>query len=392
MDQERYAIWTIRVDGSQEQKVVEDSVMLFSPRWSPQGEAIYYLRDKGQTKDLIKLSIATPTGKAKGPPAILLSGLQTGQYFTLSKDGKRLLYTRELSYSNLWLATLEGSGKNQTIATKQLTTGTSMIHGGSISPDGKRIAFSIGEPSTANIFTMPIEGGAMQQITYFNSFNVGPVWSPDGKQIAFGSTQSGSSKVWRVNAEGGTPRPFLRSELSNPFKITWYPGANLLYQRPEYRNFHMLNPETEEERPLVRNDSVGWMYWPHYSPDGKKVAVAWNRLPSPATELAEPALWMISLEDASQFFLYKGNYWPIGWSSDGKWIHAIELGKSEIIKIPMEGGEAKTVITLPFAGELFSLSFAPYISMTVDGKRFVCTVYETQSDVWVVENFDPEVE
>jgi hypothetical protein len=135
------------------------------------------------------------------------------------------------------------------------------------------------------------------------------------------------------------------------------------------------------------------MFSPSYSRDGKRVAVAWNRLPSPATELAEFALWMISFEDASQFFLYKGRYFPIAWWSDGKWIYAIEfLGKPEIIKIPVEGGEAKTVITLPFAGELSSLSVTPKISMTVDGKRFVCTVYETQSDVWVVENFDPEVE
>jgi serine/threonine protein kinase len=388
IDQERYAIWTIRVDGSQEQKVAEDSAMLFSPRWSPKGDAIYYLRDKGQTKDLVKLPISIATGKAKGPASILSSGLQAGQYFTLSKDGKRLLYTRELNYSNLWLATLEGSGKNQTVATKQLTTGTLMIHGGSISPDGKWIAFSIEERPTANIFTMPIEGGAMQQITHFKSFNTSPVWSPDGKQIAFSSTQSGSSKVWKVNAEGGTPRPFSRRELSsNPFAITWSPGSNILYQRPGNRNFHILNPLTEEERPLVRNDSVGWMFLPRYSPDGKKVAVAWNRLPSPPAELAEFALWIISLEDASQAILYKKGLWyPIGWSSDGKWIYTIESGKSEIIKIPVEGGEAKTVITLPFAGELY-----PFDTI-VDGKRFVCTVYETQSDVWVVENFDPEVE
>ncbi len=31
------------------------------------------------------------------------------------------------------------------------------------------------------------------------------------------------------------------------------------------------------------------------------------------------------------------------------------------------------------------------MSMTPDGKRFVCSVQEPQSDVWIVDNLDPAV-
>jgi hypothetical protein len=29
--------------------------------------------------------------------------------------------------------------------------------------------------------------------------------------------------------------------------------------------------------------------------------------------------------------------------------------------------------------------------MTADGRRFVCAVYSSRSDVWVVDHFDPDV-
>ena len=47
-----------------------------------------------------------------------------------------------------------------------------------------------------------------------------------------------------------------------------------------------------------------------------------------------------------------------------------------------------TTITLSFEADIWQDG----ISMTPDGKRIVCNVVELQSDVWLMENFDPEVE
>jgi Tol biopolymer transport system component len=230
---------------------------------------------------------------------------------------------------------------------------------------------------------MPIEGGQMKQLTFFNSLNWGPVWSPDGKEIAFGSKQTGAQKVWRVDSKGGTPRPFDKSELSS--QLTWSPGSDILYQRPGNRNFHFINPTTGEEKPLVENDSVGWMFYPRYSPDGKKVVVYWNRREA-AREMV--GLWIISLEDSSQVLLCSGGINPIEWSSDGSWVFARNpyQKSSEILMVPVNGGEAKSFVTLPFE------NIGRQISMLPNGQEFVCAVSETQSDVWLMENFDPEVE
>ena len=69
----RDAIWTVRPDGSQQRKVVEEDE-LGSPRWSPAGDGIYFLHTgQDHTQDLLKVAINPKSGQAKGPPSVLLS-------------------------------------------------------------------------------------------------------------------------------------------------------------------------------------------------------------------------------------------------------------------------------------------------------------------------------
>ncbi len=235
---------------------------------------------------------------------------------------------------------------------------------------------------------MPIEGGSSKQITFFNSRCIGPVWSHDGTEIAFGSNEGGEFKVWKVSVHGGRPFQFGRSQLSGSSTrspLAWFPGENILYHRPGHRNFFILNQATEEERPLVQDESVGWLFCPRYSPDGKKVAVMWNRRPS-------WGLWIIPIEYPSQAYFLKENAYPVGWSSDGRWIYATEgiFGTLKILKISIKGDQTKILLTVPFTLEK---GFPRYesVNMTPDGKKFVFPVYKLHSDVWIIENFDPEM-
>lgn len=369
-------IWTITTSGTQQHEIVKDSVDLFSPRWSSSGDAIYYLRSGEQTEDLMKVKINPKSGQAEGVPIVIQSGNETGDVLSLSKDNKQLLYTRVQSYSNLWLVTHEGKGATKSIQTKQLTTGTSRVITPSMSPDGKKIVFSKG-----NLFVIPTEGGEIKQITFLDSYPYQPVWSPDGSEIAYLLAQKGTIKVWKISADGGIPHLFEKTEVSSDSpSLVWSPGSDILYHQPGNRNFHLLNPNTEEERPLVNNDSVGWMFWPTYSPDGKRVAVMWNRPPT-------PGLWVISLQDYSQRILHRGNFHPLSWSSNGETVYAVDdrENTSRILTIPTLGGDPSVFLDLPVGYGNRAVKLSP------DGTKIVCLVFTTQSDAWLMENFDPEV-
>lgn len=144
---------------------------------------------------------------------------------------------------------------------------------------------------------------------------------------------------------------------------------------------------------MVSDSSAGWMFSPVYSPDGRKVAVQWNRRPN-------RGIWIIDTKDRHETLVYKTSAlstMPFGWSADGSSIYAVEgknstyrglaspLGETvteaKILRVPLNGGDVTTVASLPF-DEIGG------VSMTPDGRRFVYTVYSSRSDVWVVDNFD----
>jgi Tol biopolymer transport system component len=230
----RTSLWTVKPDGSAQQKLLEEEAPSvepyhFSARWGPHGDVIYYLKGDA-TQELWKIRLSPGSGKVRAPPVRLIAGLQSsseyGPTFRIFRDGKRLVYLRNFSHSDLWLATTQNNGR---IQTRQLTAGTSLYRDPSFSPDGSRIAFSRNDGNTSNIFVLPLDDGSPQQITFFKSQNKSPVWSPDGMSIAFGSNEGGSAKVWQVPASGGTPRSFARTNLSpSTYKLTWAPGRKHL--------------------------------------------------------------------------------------------------------------------------------------------------------------------
>ena len=389
--QGRYTIWTIRPDGRDQKTVVAATTEIPSVRWAPQGDAIYYFRRLHQTVSLDKIPVVPDRETAEA--TTLITGLETDGSFALSADGKRLVYARAPYHSNLWMLEARDDGGNQRTETKELTRGTSLIERPEVSPDGTSIVFNIGHEGLTNLFTMPIAGGSPKQLTFLDSFSLGGVWSADGKSIAFASTEGGKPRVWTVPAGGGLPRALSSGDLSDSFDLAWSPASRVLYQQAGNRNYYELDPQTPEERLLVKDSSVGWIFSPIHSPDGRRIAVTWNRRPN-------RGIWVIDTNDGRQTPVYTtdaASTMPVGWSADGASIYAVEgknstyrgltapLGETvsdaKILLVPVNGGDVKTVATLPFE-EIGS------VTMTPDGRRFVFPVYSSRSDVWVVDNFD----
>ena len=150
------SIGTIKTDGTHQQKILQDSNYIYSPRWSADGNHIYYLRTNGTTQDLMKIEITSNSSDKK--PEVVQAGIQA-YGFSITRDNKKLCYTKYNSLSNLWSFTSDKRGNVYT--TKKLTEGTSIFEKPRISPNGVRIVFI----SKGNIFEMTLDSKIIKQLT-----------------------------------------------------------------------------------------------------------------------------------------------------------------------------------------------------------------------------------
>src|SRR6185369_2473887 len=89
-----------------------------------------------------------------------------------------------------------------------ITGGTGRLR---ISPDGRRLAATIFDPSTraSDVWLYDLARGVRTRLTSGPSNNANPIWSPDGSRIAFESDRKHQGDLYRKPAGGGGEEPLL---------------------------------------------------------------------------------------------------------------------------------------------------------------------------------------
>lgn len=380
--------WTMKTDGKELSEVPCGTG--FSNCWSLKGDALYYFAQGQESVSLMKQKIDPIKGTCRGEPQELLSGLQTSGPISVSADGDKLIYPRSDYSSNLWLVVTGDSGRIDSIV--QITFGTARVTDPAFSPDGKMFAFAVAEAGEQHIYTMPLAGGARKRLTYTMPINFGPSWSADGQQIAFICWRKDAYRIALMNSDGSHVRYFdstVVTSVPDVNSCTWGAKQFLLYQKEGNRNFGVLDIETGLERPLILNDTVGWLFRPTFSPDGKTLAAYWNRSLERQSAPAGRGIWIMALDGGNQNMIFHRDslYAPLGWSPDGGsiYLYSSEISTNpEILRLPANGGQLGKTTVIPLR-DITSIAMSP------DCRSFICCVGDRRSDLWLVQGFDPEI-
>jgi serine/threonine protein kinase/Tol biopolymer transport system component len=379
--------WMVKTDGSDLRELPCDIGYAYC--WSAAGDAVYYLNLEKGNASLMKQRIDSETGVCKGEAKELLAGLQTFGPISVSKDGRKLLYPRTDYSLNLWRADMNIRDTVSTI--KQLTFGTGQVSWPAFSPDGIMLAFSAREGEEQHIYTMPVIGGSRKRLTFDAGINFAPSWSGDGRRIAFICWHKDAYRIGIIDADGNNIRYFDSTQVSNDagsYVCQWGVGQTILYQCPGNHNFNILNIENGSQRPLVTNDSVGWLFAPQFSPDRRTLAVYWNRLFDKSGKSGR-GIWSIAWDGTEQRMILTtdGICIPLGWSAAGDSIYLYSPERKDsliIYAISVNGGALKRMTVIPIANVI-------RLAMSPDRKQFVCVVRDRRSDLWLVEDFDPDL-
>ena len=167
-----------------------------------------------------------------GSPSPLLQSSYADIFPKHSPNGRRIAFQSGRAGGRsedqaIWLADVDGSNATR------LTRGPGVLQGSpSWSPDGQSIAFDAGaEIGKMDIWTIRTDGSGLHQVTRDPGPDVVPSWSRDGRFIYFASTRTGRHEVFRVPAEGGAEEQLTSDGGAAPVESV--DGRTLYYQSAE---------------------------------------------------------------------------------------------------------------------------------------------------------------
>jgi serine/threonine-protein kinase len=198
----------------------------------------------------------------------------TGQ-FDVSRTGT-LVYRRQTSggaSGTMMLQWVDPSGKREPLRTKP-----GPYRQPRLSPDGKRIALTIGEGSNTDIWVFDLQRDTMTRLT-FGGANVYSIWSPDGRYVVFNSIGKG---IFQVRSDGaGQPQALSEGKLQTPWSFA--PDGKRLAYFEVTGNTQIWTVPLEEQggrlkagmpKQFLKSNSTDIS--PTFSPDGRWLAYTSN--------------------------------------------------------------------------------------------------------------------
>ena len=383
-------ILEVRADGSGQEELLAVRAGVWSVRWAPQGDALYYTRSFGSFYEVMRAPY--PPGAA--PPERLITDCLG---VSMTADGRQMVCTRRSWHTSLWRVRPSAEPESRKGEWTELTPSEN-LGGWAVSPDGAWVSYVHRGAEGADLYKMPIDGGAPQRLTRLGDVSWSSAWSPDGRVIALAAPAAdGSNSIWLVSSDGDTPiRVSGTSVLLDVHgALAWAPGPNLLFVQEDYRVYQLETDAPWDSlvslsapildpmiKPLVLSDSARLWYSPVFSPDGKQVAA-----------LGRGGIWLVSLEDSSQQLVFPGEQpntelRPIGFTADGTELYVHQGGSSvlppliggDIRRVPVTRGEGIVVVTLP--------DDAVHCVPMGTNEEFVCDRLDFDRDAWLVEDFE----
>ena len=145
---------------------------------------------------------------------------------SLSPDGKRLAYSSLAFHANIWSLAIPSQGVVSLPDAQQVTFGSEKTEKLVVSRDGQWLAFDSDRSGSTDVWKVRIAGGEPEQVTRDPGPEFVNDWSPDGLEILFHTIHSATNRdVMSVTADG-TRTAVVMSTSAEEQRGAWSPDGN----------------------------------------------------------------------------------------------------------------------------------------------------------------------
>ena len=390
----------LATDGSRETPLVthpaDDDVV----GWAPDGRTLLFLSDRTGRDGLWAIPVSD--GKAQGAPQLIKKDIGRIDPWGVTQKGT-LYYAKSDDMHDVYVATLDpATGK----ILDRPRPATESVVGNTLSPawspDGKYLAYYTlsGSRGYGNMVIRSLETGEERTLSpkISASRNSGAAlqWCPDGRSILRPGWIKGEHGLYLVDVRTGGVTSLVRMpDQVYVAGAVWAPdGKSIYYPRGDLRakKGSIARRDLETSRETILYEENGLIQLDlAISPDGRHLAFA-----SPVIlEKGAKALRIIATTggEPREVVRLGPQELPISapptlaWTPDGRYLLYLTGDgtgkKSELWRVAIEGGRPEKLdLTMEGLGEL---------RVHPDGRRIAFSASQEVDEIWVLENFLPEL-
>jgi serine/threonine protein kinase len=197
-------IYTVPARGGGPVPVTNDPPTDWSPVWSPDGNYLYFVSDRGGSMNLWRVPIDEASGKRLGDPEAITTPAPFLAHPSVSADGRRIAYSLVGQTSNIQRITLDPASATVKGEPSWVTSGSRLWANPDPTPDGEWVVFYSRDQPEGDVYVCRPDGTGLRQLTSDPAVDRVPRWSPDKTWVAFFSNRGGPLQVWKIRAADGS--------------------------------------------------------------------------------------------------------------------------------------------------------------------------------------------
>ena len=339
-------------------------------RWVPGGDAVLLLLQGGMSDDIVfRRGVDRRTGHFTSDSVSQLRIPAGGATFDVSRNGTLLAFVSGARTTTELIA-MERRGNRVTARSRMSFT----VQSGAaqLSPDGRVIALPLGDAQGGNLYVIPFDSGAARQITSTGDHVDTPVWLRDG---SFVFKRGLPSRLFVADLTGGQPRPFGPAEYTtgNPWYLQWLDDSLYVLDQRDMSRVFVLDSSGSIRDTLTVPDTLDQLLT--VTPDARQLWFFAGDLEKGPFYSLDRATKLVKVA-----FEVRPNIGVLGWA-DNAYVVATwpkRTASSPTVWRVNPGGTFTQIAVLPTDCDFRGLS------MSRDGRRFVCKRTDEKRDIWLL--------